>query len=228
MIIRALYSAATTPPIQDNCPHGNFLPISGSRLGACAKHQLQVRKSLPGENSDAPLLLRGFAKFRLFAMFPVLLTILLMWALCAILTQVLMAMVEQTMLLTIVRVVEDLPEPHNKDKNSIKDNDKDKVLTMPMTFAKVVEDLPVTIRTDGAKLDLLENTDWFRLPYPCQSHSPSNPYALSPIYSNHLCTKVATRIMCTKRLKDILGSLVRCNNEHKRKKVSMSKVDNQC
>ena len=40
------------------------------------------------------LLLRGFAKFRLFAMFPVLLTILIMWALCAILTQVLMAMVE--------------------------------------------------------------------------------------------------------------------------------------
>ena len=82
------------PPFQDNCPHGTFLPISGPSLGACAKHQLQVRKSFPGENSDAPLLLRGFAKFRLFAMFPVLLTILLMWALCAILTQVLMAMVE--------------------------------------------------------------------------------------------------------------------------------------
>ena len=79
------------------------------------------------------------------------------------------------MLLTIVKVVEDLPEPNNKDKDSNKDYDKEKVLTMLMTIAKVVEDLPVTIRTDGAKLDLLENTDWFRLPYPCQFHSPYNP-----------------------------------------------------
>ena len=43
-----------------------------------------------------------------------------------------------------------------------------------MIIAKVVDDLPVAIRTDGAKLDLLEKTEWFRLPYPCQFHSPRN------------------------------------------------------
>ena len=36
-----------------------------------------------------------------------------------------------------------------------------------LIIAKVVEDLPEAIRTDGAKVELLENTDWFRLPYPC-------------------------------------------------------------
>ena len=39
-----------------------------------------------------------------------------------------------------------------------------------MMIAKVVDDLPEAIRTDGAKLKLLENTEWFRLPYPCQFH----------------------------------------------------------
>ena len=39
-----------------------------------------------------------------------------------------------------------------------------------MMIAKVVDDLPEAIRTDGAKLKLLENTEWFRLPYPCQLH----------------------------------------------------------
>ena len=39
---------------------------------------------------------------------------------------------------------------------------------MLMMIAKVVEDLPMAIRTDGEKLKLLENTEWFRLPYPCQ------------------------------------------------------------
>ena len=33
---------------------------------------------------------------------------------------------------------------------------------------QVVDDLPVAIRTDGAKLDLLANTEVARIPYPCQ------------------------------------------------------------
>ena len=32
---------------------------------------------------------------------------------------------------------------------------------------QVVDDLPVAIRTDGAKLDLLANTEVARIPYPC-------------------------------------------------------------
>ena len=33
---------------------------------------------------------------------------------------------------------------------------------------QVVDDLPMAIRTDGAKLDLLANTEVARIPYPCQ------------------------------------------------------------
>ena len=32
---------------------------------------------------------------------------------------------------------------------------------------QVVDDLPMAIRTDGAKLDLLANTEVARIPYPC-------------------------------------------------------------
>ena len=42
--------------------------------------------------------------------------------------------------------------------------------TILIIIAKVVDDLPVAIRTDGEKLKLLENTEWFRIPYPCQFH----------------------------------------------------------
>ena len=62
---------------------------------------------------------------------------------------------------------------------------------------QVVDDLPVAIRTDGAKLDLLANTEVARIPYPCQfpttnyfassslritlfcQHVQNNPYSLS-------------------------------------------------
>merc|ERR550517_1687883 len=40
-------------------------------------------------------------------------------------------------------------------------------------LTQVVDDLPVAIRTDGEKLKLLENTEWFRIPYPFQWGLPT-------------------------------------------------------
>ena len=57
------------------------------------QHQVQVIQEIQIELQVQVLPTRGFAKFRLFAMFPVLLTILIMWTLCAILTQVQIAFV---------------------------------------------------------------------------------------------------------------------------------------
>lgn len=71
-----------------------------------------------------PRMGKGFTKFRVFAMFPVLLTILIMWTVCALLTH-------------------------------------------------FVTDLPSAIRTDGPKLELFHQADWFRIPYPMQWGVPT-------------------------------------------------------
>ena len=40
-------------------------------------------------------------------------------------------------------------------------------LCLGQNDSQVVDDLPMAIRTDGAKLDLLANTEVARIPYPC-------------------------------------------------------------
>ena len=40
-------------------------------------------------------------------------------------------------------------------------------LCLSQNDPQVVDDLPMAIRTDGAKLDLIANTEVARIPYPC-------------------------------------------------------------
>ena len=54
---------------------------------------------------------------------------------------------------------------------------------------QVVDDLPVAIRTDGAKLDLLANTEVARIPYPCQFPT-TNYFASSSLRITLFCQHV--------------------------------------
>ena len=181
------------PQLQDNCPHGTFLPISRPRLGACAKHQLQVRKSSPGEISDAPfLLLRGFAKFRLFAMFPVLLTILIMWALCAILTQVLINKWQGWS-----RQCWWSPRWWMSD-GPIKTRTATKTMTVliMLIFHCQGGGWLASGNPDGwGKAGLARENRMVQASLPLSVSFTTQHW--SPILSNHPCTKMETRIMCT-------------------------------
>ena len=169
-------------------------------------------KVLHEKNSDAPflllrlwcsflppqtlmlllLLLRGFAKFRLFAMFPVLLTILIMWALCAILTQVLINKWQGWS-----RQCWWSPRWWMSD-GPIKTRTATKTMTVliMLIFHCQGGGWLASGNPDGrCKAGLARENRMVQASLPLSVSFTTQHW--SPILSNHPCTKMETRIMCT-------------------------------